>query len=153
MGEAARSAEGGRPHQPSPLATAAYLVHLCVVARPDHTDLSQLRGRMLRRSLTISEARVWSAIKNKALGVRFRRQVPIGPWIVDFACLDPKLVVEIDDESHLHRAETGRTRYLERMGFTVLRFWNVDVAKELEGVVGTIENWVEALRAGLDPEV
>jgi very-short-patch-repair endonuclease len=108
---------------------------------------------MLRRSLTISEARVWSAIKNKALGVRFRRQVPIGPWIVDFACLNPKLVVEIDDESHLHRAEIRRTRYLERMGFTVLRFWNVDVAKELEGVVGTIENWVEALRAGLDPEV
>ena len=58
------------------------------MTRPKHTRLARTRAHELRNDLTISEARLWSGIKNKATGARFRRQVPIGPWIADFACLD-----------------------------------------------------------------
>jgi len=64
--------------------------------------------------------------------------VPIGVWIVDFASLLPKIVVEIDDPSHYWRDEEVRTRYLESQGFTVLRFSNREVTTELEGVVEII---------------
>jgi very-short-patch-repair endonuclease len=79
--------------------------------------------------------------------------VPIGPWIVDFACLDPKLVIEIDDGSHDWRDETPRTEYLWDHGFKVLRFRNEEVAKEIHGVIATIENWVKILSEGGNPEV
>jgi very-short-patch-repair endonuclease len=121
------------------------------VARPEHTDMAQVRGKSLRRELTVSEARVWGAIKGRRLGVRFRRQVPMGPWIVDFACLDPRLVIEVDDESHHWKDERARTRYLVGEGFAVVRFWNEEVAREFDGVVETIKCWVRALQRGEEP--
>ena len=78
--------------------------------------------------------------------------MPIGKWIVDFACLHPKLVIEIDDESHLYRNEAERTAYIESRGFTILRFWNMEVATQYDGVIGTIQNWIAALQEGRDPE-
>ena len=109
------------------------------------------RAKNLRRQLTVSEARVWSAIKAGRLGVRFRRQVPIGHWIADFACLSPKLVLEIDDPSHDWRDDTRRAEHLESLGFGVLRFTNKRVAMEFEGVVSTIETWVIALKVSGHP--
>jgi very-short-patch-repair endonuclease len=97
--------------------------------------------------MTVSEARVWGAIKNKTLGVRFRRQVPIGPWIVDFCSLDPRLAIEIDDTSHEFRDETPRTKYLESVGFPVLRFSNRQVAQDFPEVIGTIQAWIAHIRA------
>ena len=85
-------------------------------------------------------------MKGKALGVRFRRQVPCGHWIVDFCCFDPMLVIEIDDTSHEFRDESTRTDYLESLGFRVLRFTNKQVAQEFPEVMGTIEAWVAHLR-------
>jgi len=93
--------------------------------------------------MTISEARVWGMIKGKRTGLKFRRQVPIGHWIADFACLNPKLVLEVDDPSHEWRDETGRTTYFESQGFDVIRFTNELVAKEPGSVLGTIEAWLE----------
>ena len=103
--------------------------------------------------MTISEAAVWAAISRRQTGARFRRQVPIGQWIVDFACLNPKLVVEIDGSVHDNRDERVRTAYLESLGFTVLRFDNDEVADPFLDVSSTIRRWVEALRAGRDPEM
>ena len=120
--------------------------------RPEHTQRAQDHSHALRKHLTVSEARVWSSIKSGRAGARFRRQVPIGSWIVDFACLDPKLVIEIDDESHDWRDETTRTEYLWDQGFSVLRFRNEEVAKEIQAVVNTIENWLRILRQGGDPQ-
>ncbi|HDK44916.1 MAG TPA: DUF559 domain-containing protein, partial [Actinobacteria bacterium] len=112
------------------------------MSRPRHSRLAHIRAHELRMQLTISEARVWDAIKAKKAGARFRRQVPVGYWIPDFACLNPQLVVEIDDLSHDWSDETERIQYFESQGFTVLRFTNEEVAKEFPEVIGTIENWV-----------
>ncbi len=108
---------------------------------------------MLRNELTISEARLWGGIKNSATGARFRRQVPIGVWIVDFLSLNPKLVVEVDDTSHHWRDETDRIEHLESLGYTILRFDNEDIATDVDLVIGTVEHSVKALLAtGSPPE-
>jgi very-short-patch-repair endonuclease len=101
----------------------------------------------MRRSLTVSEARVWGPLKNKATGARFRRQVPCEHWKADFCSCAPRLVIEIDDQSHELRDESIRTQYFESLGFPVLRFTNQQVAQELPEVNGTITAWVAHLRA------
>ena len=108
------------------------------VPRPRHTRLAHVRSHQLRIDLTISEARVWAQLKGRKLGARFRRQVPIGIWIVDFACLERQLIIEIDDKSHDSRDETRRTQYLEAQGFSIIRFTNKEVAMDLDGVVWVI---------------
>jgi very-short-patch-repair endonuclease len=97
--------------------------------------------------MMIPEARLWGCIRRRQLGVRFRRQVPIGPWIVDFACFDPRIVIEVDDLSHDWPDELGRTRYLESLGFTILRYDNRDII-EVDGVLWSIAAAVNALRCG-----
>ena len=79
-------------------------------------------------------------MRERRLGVRFRRQVPIGPSIADSACLEKKLVVEIDGSVHDFQDETRRTQFLESRGFTVLRFTNDEV--EEIGVGETIKAWL-----------
>ncbi|HLF42644.1 MAG TPA: endonuclease domain-containing protein [Acidimicrobiia bacterium] len=116
------------------------------MGRPAHTSIAAKRANQLRSRMTISEARLWRAIQGRAVGARFRRQVPIGYWIADFASLDPRLVIEVDDTSHEFRDETMRSDYFHSRGFSVLRFTNKRVAKELPEVVGTIEAWVEHIR-------
>jgi len=102
--------------------------------------------------MTISEAALWDGIRRKQTGARFRRQVPIGIWIADFASFSPKLVIEVDDESHDLRDETERTHDIESRGFTILRFDNEEIAQHPDDAVDTVRTWVEALRAGRDPE-
>ncbi|WP_367113531.1 endonuclease domain-containing protein [uncultured Sphingomonas sp.] len=85
---------------------------------------------------------MWRALSRRQVaGVRFNRQVPIGPYIADFAARSEKLIVEVDGGQHDERAayDEARTRYLETRGWRVLRFWNNDVMGNLEGVVATIE--------------
>ena len=123
------------------------------MARPDSHRITQERAKALRHALTYSEARLWGAIKSQKAGARFRRQVPIGHWIVNFASLDPALVVEVDDPSHDHRDETSRTAYLESQGFAILRFTNKEIAQGFPEVLGTIEFWIATLKAtGRPPE-
>jgi very-short-patch-repair endonuclease len=117
------------------------------MSRPRHTSVAADRARQLRSSMTISEARLWNRLRRGGLGVRFRRQVPIGVWIVDFATFDPRLVIEVDDRSHHWRDETERTAYLEARGFAVLRIPNRLVATDLDAAVGLARNWVDALGA------
>ena len=89
---------------------------------------------------------MWTGLKGGSIGARFRRQVAIGIWIVDFASLAPKLVVEIDDQSHDFRDEDERTMYITGQGFPMLRFTNLEVRDDVSAVLSTIANWVEHLR-------
>jgi len=86
-------------------------------------------------------------------GTHFRRQVPIGPYVADFACLAARLVIELDGGHH-SRADVGRRdqqrqKWLEAEGYRVIRFWNGEVRDNLEGVLDTIYN---ALYGALDAE-
>lgn len=106
--------------------------------RPSADDDAKFFARELRNGMTGHERAVWNEIRKRQTGVRFRRQVPIGPFIVDFACLNPKVIVEIDGSVHDWQDETRRTTFLESKGFTVLRFTNDDVE---EGGVGEYIRW------------
>jgi len=87
------------------------------------------RARVLRADATPTERDLWQIVRGGKLGVRFRRQQPIGPFIVDFYCADVGLVVELDGAGHADRVEydEGRTTSLAARGLTVLRFANADV--------------------------
>ena len=113
----------------------------------------QLRNdvRRLRREQTPAENLLWQSLRAKRLnGAKFRRQHPIGDHIVDFCCLRHRLVIEVDGGQHAEETQKddARTARLEAHGFKVIRFWNDDVLRNLEGVLTSI---VEALRdRGLD---
>ncbi len=106
------------------------------------------QARQLRRNSTEAERRLWSKLNSMQLdGVKFRRQHPIGPYIIDFVCLGCKLVLEIDGGQHseddVRKSDESRTAWLIKEGYQVLRFWNNDVVNNIDGVV---ENIKEALR-------
>ena len=95
-------------------------------------------SRKLRRDQTEAEARLWRALRAHQAGdVHFRRQHAIGNYIVDFCAPRRKLVIEVDGGQHLEQQEydNRRTAFLESKGYRVLRFWNHDVMKELDGVM------------------
>jgi very-short-patch-repair endonuclease len=109
--------------------------------------MSLKRARNLRKNATDAERKLWSAIRRRALnGHRFRRQHPLGRYIVDFVCLERRLIIELDGGQHDERAELdkARTAWLEENEYTVIRFWNNDVMINLEGCLLTI-------RAALQP--
>jgi very-short-patch-repair endonuclease len=84
--------------------------------------------------------------KNNLNGVKFRRQQPIGKYIVDFVCLDKKLIIEIDggqhNESPVIEKDLQRTIWLEKEGYRVIRFWNCDVLSNLNGVLSKIKEFL-----------
>ncbi len=97
----------------------------------------------LRANPTPAEVRLWSMLrKRQRSGARFRRQHPIGPFVVDFCAPRLKLVIEVDGEQHvdLQEYDQQRTTYLTAQGYRVLRFWNNQVMEDLNAVVSAIEN-------------
>ena len=95
-------------------------------------------ARKLRRSSTDVERKLWHRIRDKQVeGFRFRRQRPIGKYIVDFICLNAKLIVELDGGQHADAIEYDekRTAFLESLGYRVLRFWNNEVIENMGGVL------------------
>ncbi|MCA9234443.1 MAG: endonuclease domain-containing protein [Planctomycetales bacterium] len=105
------------------------------------TDLTRERATALRRQATAPERILWSALRSRSLdGLKFRRQHPIEPYIVDFYCAEVQLIVELDGESHNGREDYDRQRseYLGRLGFRVIRVSNDDVLHNLEGAVAYI---------------
>jgi very-short-patch-repair endonuclease len=105
--------------------------------------LANENARALRKRLTPQEVKVWMKLRElKALGFHFRRQAPIGRYIVDFASLRARIVVEIDGGQHgMHdgiRSDRERDAVLRSQGFRVLRFWNSDVDQNLNGVMESI---------------
>jgi len=104
-----------------------------------------LIARKLRRDATDVERRLWRALRENEFPRKFRRQHPIGRRIADFACPERGLVIELDGGQHDARAaaDDARTTELARYGYRVIRFWNADVAENLEGVVETIRRELE----------
>ena len=102
------------------------------------------RARRLRREMTPVEGILWSRIKTlrRSHGLHFRRQAPVGPFVVDFACLSRRLVVEVDGASHdgeVAAARDGeRDAFLRGEGFTVLRISSADVVRDAEILIDTI---------------
>ena len=94
-------------------------------------------AKTLRNGMTDAERRLWSRIRHEQLGVKFRRQHPIGTYVLDFACLDPKLAIEIDGSQHVDQLayDEHRTVWLESQGFAVLRVWANEVLSETDAVV------------------
>jgi len=105
-------------------------------------------ARKLRREQTDAERILWLRLKSKQLqGAKFRRQQPIGPYIVDFVSFEKKLVIEIDGAQHnkdeMIKKDNTRTVRLRRDGFRVLRFWDNEVLLNIDGVLERIR---QALR-------
>ena len=99
------------------------------------------RIRALRATPTRAESALWQHLAaRRTSGVRFNRQVPIGPFICDFVSRATKLVIEVDGGQHDWQSDDDarRTRFIENQGYRVIRFWNNDVLERLEGVVAEI---------------
>jgi very-short-patch-repair endonuclease len=104
-------------------------------------------ARSNRRQMNEGEVRIWAELRRRSVGVRFRRQHPIGPYIVDFACLTLKLIIEIDGSQHHDAlmADAVRDHYLTARGWTVLRFSSHDAVANTPLVVETILNTIYQL--------
>jgi very-short-patch-repair endonuclease len=95
------------------------------------------KARELRKHMTEVERTLWRHLRLRQFGgFKFRRQHPIGQYIVDFVCLEKRLIVEVDGGQHSEqvRYDTERTAWLESQGFSLLRFWNNQVLEETEAV-------------------
>ena len=97
-------------------------------------------ARALRKPMTPAEAKLWSRLRNRHVGFKFRRQHPIGNYIVDFCCTEIKLTIELDGESHVEQQEYDkkRTAWLIEQSYREIRFWNREVLQNLEGVLEQI---------------
>ena len=108
------------------------------------SDLKQL-ARNLRNNMTLSEVLLWRHLKGKQMcGYDFDRQKPIDNYIVDFYCAELRLAIEIDGASHdfNYDKDCARQRRLEELGVRFLRFDDLDVKRNMEGVLTVIENWI-----------
>ncbi|MCR5871797.1 MULTISPECIES: endonuclease domain-containing protein [unclassified Sphingomonas] len=101
-----------------------------------------VRRQISRHAASLGEKRTdaencfWQAVRNRRLdGFKFRFQHSLGPYVVDFACVEMTLIVEIDGAQHNDAADAARTTFLESQGFRVIRFWNNEVLQNLDGVI------------------
>ena len=99
-----------------------------------------LRARQLRRTPTDAEKTLWRGLRSKLPGWKWRRQMPVGPYFVDFACFAEKLIIELDGGQHADAAayDARRTAFLQSQGFRVARFRNTDVLSNTTGVLERI---------------
>ena len=100
-------------------------------------------ARRLRAKATETEILLWKRLRTiETEGTHFRRQVPIGPYVADFACMAAHLVIELDGSQHntdaIRLRDQIRTRWLESEGFRVIRFWNNDLTQNMDGVLETV---------------
>ena len=107
--------------------------------KPEQID----RARELRKRETAAEIKLWESLRGRRLsGLKFVRQLPVGAYVADFVCRECKLVIEVDGATHSSDEELAydmrRTAYLEGQGYKILRVWNLDVFKNLDGVLETV---------------
>ena len=97
------------------------------------------RARRLRVTMTDAERKLWRTLRDRQVdGLKFRRQHPIGPYVLDFLCEERRLAVELDGGQHTADKDAVRTAWLADHGVRVIRFWNNDVLTNLPGVVEMI---------------
>ena len=128
---------GPRARKPSPLAGEGG--EAAQAAEPGEGAFAATndRARVLRARLTDAERKLWYALRDRRFaGTKFRRQVPIGPYVADFLCYGARLVIELDGGQHAESTkDRRRDRWFADNSFRVLRFWNNDVHSNLEGVL------------------
>ena len=120
------------------------------MSRFDHTPAKTARARRLRRGMTAAEMRLWSRLRSaQQRGYSFRRQHPMGPYVLDFYRRQLGLVVEVDGSHHGHpdqrKADARRSEWLAERGLAVLRFWNDDILRDMPRVVDEICRTLERL--------
>jgi very-short-patch-repair endonuclease len=101
-------------------------------------------ARELRKNQTDAEKKIWRYLRSKQMNsLKFRRQQPIGNYIVDFVCFDIRLIIELDGSQHIEEKEKDeeRDQWLKTQGFTVLRFWNNDVMNNIAGVLNVVNDY------------
>lgn len=101
-------------------------------------DVQKQRARWLRKNATDAEKRLWQQLRGQQLNAhKFRRQHVLGIYIVDFVCLEAKLIIELDGGQHQQQIayDQKRTEYFVALGFTILRFWNHEVLQETDAVL------------------
>ncbi len=106
-----------------------------------NTQRGKTFSRRLRKSETDAEPKIWQQLRSRNLnGTKFRRQHPVGPYIVDFICINSKLIIELDGSQHQQQQEydAKRSVFLEEAGYRVLRFWDNDVLLNTESVMQVI---------------
>lgn len=117
-------------------------------ADPMEYGLLKAYARENRKNMTLAESILWSQIKSKSLGVTFLRQYIMGDYITDFACLEPKLVIEVDGGYHSEPRQMEddaiRQEWLERQGSRVLRFTNEEVEFDIDNTLNKIKNALPA---------
>ena len=109
-----------------------------------HKSTTLEQAKILRKNMTPQELKLWQILRNNSFyGLKFKRQVPIGNYVVDFICEIENLIIEIDGGQHNfdERAEYDkqRTEFLENLGYKVIRFWNNDVDENILGVCEVIK--------------
>ena len=116
------------------------------------TPKAQVNARALRRDMTDAERKLWSGLRSEQLGFKFRRQHPLGAYIADFACLEPKLIVELDGSQHADNQayDMARDAFFISQGFEVLRYASNAPFQNLDGVLSAILHQLNML-AGVAP--
>ncbi len=122
------------------------------MARMDRESVDRARG--MRSEMTRAEVILWTRLRRRqVMGFHFVRQKQIGPYFADFACAAAMLVVEVDGATHSTAEElsydAARTAFMERAGWSVVRFWNDEVYRNEDGVVETVMGYLEGLRRPL----
>jgi very-short-patch-repair endonuclease len=121
--------------------------------RGDHSTLRQpvqslqrAFARKMRADATKAENLLWQAVRNKQLeGLKFKRQVPLDGYILDFVCFEARLIVEVDGSQHSGSVrDVVRDRHFEDQGFRTIRFWNDEIERNIDGVCLTILHEVKA---------
>ncbi len=105
-------------------------------------------ARNLRKKLTPQKEKLWKLLRNKRYkNLKFRRQYPIGKYIVDFICREKRLIIELDGGQHNEpnniQSDISRSKYIEQYGYTILRFWNNEIDNNIEGVFKEIDKYID----------
>ena len=106
-----------------------------------------IRAKQLRRNLTTAERRLWYRVRaRRFFSYKIRQQVPIGPYVADFVCMDARLIIEVDGGQHAERSarDERRDRFLSEQGFVTVRFWNNEVLGNFDGVLCRIKEVLDA---------
>jgi very-short-patch-repair endonuclease len=118
------------------------ILRMCpgAIMRHPPPPINRRRARGMRLDSTKAENLLWQEIRDRRIeGFKFRRQVPLNSYILDFVCFDAKLIIEVDGGQHAESTSDAiRDAFFRAQGFHVLRFWNDDVVKGLDGAVLTI---------------
>lgn len=103
----------------------------------DVPDRYRLYAKAMRSDSTKAENMLWQAVRNRQIeGFKFRRQVPAGGYILDFVCFEAHLIIEVDGGQHAEsQSDAVRDAFFRSQGFRILRFWNDEVERGLDGVV------------------